>query len=214
MRVLKSLLFLILLAALGGLFWYIAQQEQLANADVSLEDNMLVTDFADSLRETVPIDSNDHLEAPGVLSAFIEDFEAKLDSNILLVFKSSQLVYSKKLAWKVQHILASDLNGNQGPEFWVYGQNTSKKTQILALEFKSGKMRVVNFPTLKGRQAFGYAGEDSLYLEKNSLVRLVKYVNDPYADFGNGYRACFYSFGKDQSFILKKTLDLENITHE
>ena len=49
MRVLKSLFFFILLAALGGLFWYIAQQEQLANADVSLDDNMLVTDFADSL---------------------------------------------------------------------------------------------------------------------------------------------------------------------
>lgn len=214
MRVLKSLLFLILLATLGGLFWYIAQQEQLANADVSLEDNMLVTDFADSLRNTAPVDSNVQQEAIGVLSAYIEDFEAKLDSNQLQVFKSSQLVYSRKLAWKVQHILASELNGNQAPEFWVYGQNSSKRTQILALEFVAGKMREVNFPSLKGRQAFGYAGEDSLYLEKNSLVRLVKYVNDPYADFGNGYRACFYSFGKDQSFILKKTLDLENITHE
>ena len=139
MRMLKSLLFLILLATLGGLFWYIAQQEQLANADVSLEDNMLVTDFADSLRDTAPIDSNDHLEAPGVLSAFIEDFEAKLDSNQLRVFKSSQLVYSKKLAWKVQHILASDLNGNQAPEIWVYGQNSTKRTQILALEFVAGK---------------------------------------------------------------------------
>jgi hypothetical protein len=84
----------------------------------------------------------------------------------------------------------------------------------LAFEYGSGHIREISFPNLKGRQAFGYAGGDSLYFEKNSLVRLVKYANDPYADFGNGYRACYYTFGKDQSFILKKTLDLENITYE
>jgi hypothetical protein len=214
MRVLKSLFFVCLLAALGALFWYIWQQDQIINSDVTLEDKLQVADFADSLRETSPVNSNDPSDTTLVLSAFIEDFEAKVDSNVLCVFKSSQLVFTKKLAWRVSHILASDLNANQGPEFWIYGQHSSKRTQILALEFVSGKMREVSFPTLKGRQAFGYAGEDSLYLEKNSLVRLVKYANDPYADFGNGYRACYYSFGKDQSFILKKTLDLENINHE
>ena len=214
MRVLKSLFFVCLLAALGALFWYIWQQDQIVNSDVTFEDKLQVADFADSVRDPAPINSNEPLDSTLVLSAFIEDFEAKVDSNVLRVFKSSQLVYTKKLAWDVQHILASDLNANQGPEFWIYGQHASKRTQILALEFVSGKMREVGFPTLKGRQAFGYAGEDSLYLEKNSLVRFVKYANDPYADFGNGYRACYYTFGKDQSFILKKTLDLENITHE
>lgn len=215
MRMLKSLIFVGLLAALGFLFWYINSHEQLASSELSLEDNLMASGFADSLRQNSQPDSGASFSTePIILNAFIEDFEAKLDSNQFVIFKSSQLIFSKKINWAVKQILASDLNGNQFPEFWIYGQNASKRTQILAFEYGSGYVREISFPTLKGRQAFGYAGGDSLYFEKNSLVRLVKYVNDPYADFGNGYRACFYSFGKDQSFILKKTLDLENITYE
>ncbi len=215
MRSLKSLIFVGLLAALGFLFWYINSHEQLASSEVSLEDNLMASGFSDSLRQHIQLDSNATISTePVVLNAFIEDFEAKLDSNQFVIFKSSQLIFSKKINWQVKQILASDLNGNQFPEFWIYGQNSSKRTQILAFEYGSGHIREISFPNLKGRQAFGYAGGDSLYFEKNSLVRLVKYANDPYADFGNGYRACYYTFGKDQSFILKKTLDLENITYE
>jgi len=215
MRSLKSLIFVGLLAALGFLFWYINSHEQLASSEVSLEDNLMASGFSDSLRQHIQPDSNATISTePVVLNAFIEDFEAKLDSNQFVIFKSSQLIFSKKINWQVKQILASDLNGNQFPEFWIYGQNASKRTQILAFEYGSGHIREISFPNLKGRQAFGYAGGDSLYFEKNSLVRLVKYANDPYADFGNGYRACYYTFGKDQSFILKKTLDLENITYE
>jgi hypothetical protein len=215
MRILKSLFFLVLLAALGFLFWYIAAHDQQSSADVSLEDNLMTSGFADSLRQQSQPNSSDNLTVePNVINAFIEDFEAKVDSNEFQVYKSSQLIFSKKINWPVKQILASDLNGNQMPEFWVYGQNLSKRTQILAFEYGSGYVREISFPTLKGRQAFGYIGGDSLYFEKNSIVRLVKYANDPYADFGNGYRACYYSFGKDQSFILKKTLDLDNLTYE
>ena len=206
---------MVLLSALGFLFWYIAAQDQDSNATVSLEDNIMASGFSDSLRQNTQPDSMNVVPADvTVVNATIEDFEAQLDSNQFQIFKSSQLIFSRKISWKVNQILASDLNGNQLPEFWIYGLNSSKKSQILAFEYGSGRIREVAFPTLKGRQAFGYAGGDSLYFEKNSLVRLVKYVNDPYADFGNGYRACFYTFGKDQSFILKKTVDLENITYE
>ena len=206
---------MVLLSALGFLFWYIAAQDQDSNASVSLEDNIMASGFSDSLRQNTQPDSMNVVPADvTVVNATIEDFEAQLDSNQFQIFKSSQLIFSRKITWKVNQILASDLNGNQLPEFWIYGLNSSKKSQILAFEYGSGRIREVAFPTLKGRQAFGYAGGDSLYFEKNSLVRLVKYVNDPYADFGNGYRACFYTFGKDQSFILKKTVDLENITYE
>ncbi len=215
MRMLKSLLFLGLLTALGFLFWFIAAHDQQSNVEVSLEDNLMASGFADSLRLQSQPDSSATITGEStVINAFIEDFEAKVDSNVFEVYKSNQLIFSKKITWPVKQILASDLNGNQLPEFWVYGQNASKRTQILAFEYGSGHVREISFPTLKGRQAFGYVGGDSLYFEKSSLVRLVKYANDPYADFGNGYRACYYSFGKDQSFILKKTLDLENITHE
>jgi hypothetical protein len=215
MRILKSLLFLGLLSALGFLFWYIAAHDQDSNANVSLEDNMMASGFSDSLRLNTQSDTLKEVAAVDVVvNAIIEDFEAKLDSNNFQIFKSNQLIFSRKLPWKVKQILASDLNGNQLPEFWIYGVTTSKKSHILAFEYGSGRVREIVFPTLKGRQAFGYAGGDSLYFEKNSIVRIVKYVNDPYADFGNGYRACFYTFGKDQSFILKKTLDLEDITYE
>lgn len=212
MRILKSLLFLGLLCALGFLFWFIAAQDQDSNADVSLEDNMMASGFSDSLRQNAQTDTLKVVSTENiVVNAIIEDFEAKIDSNKFYVYKSNQLLFSRKIDWQVKQILASDLNANQLPEFWIYGSNASKKSQILAFEYGSGKIREIAFPVLKGRQAFGYAGGDSLYFEKNSIVRLVKYVNDPYADFGNGYRACFYTFGKDQSFILKKTLDLEDI---
>jgi hypothetical protein len=216
MRILKGLLFLGLLSALGFLFWFIAAQDQDSNAGVSLEDNMILNGLSDSLSQssTQPDSMNIVPTEALVVNAIIEDFEAKLDSNQFQIVKSSQLIFSRKIGWKVTQILASDLNGNQMPEFWIYGVNASKKSQILAFEYESGRIREIAFPKLKGRQAFGYAGGDSLYFEKNSLVRLVKYVNDPYADFGSGYRACFYTFGKDQSFILKKTLDLENLTYE
>jgi hypothetical protein len=214
MQIIKRLLFVFLMGILVVLFWYVYTQDLRSSSSITVEDKISAANFADSLEENSTKEPNYKAKETEVLNASIEDFEAKLDSNIFRIFKSSQEIFTKKLKHKVSQILVSDLNGNQQPEFWVYGLNSSKKYQFLAFEYVSGHINEVSFPTLKGRQAFGYVGEDSLYFEKNYLVRLVKYANDPYADLANGYRACFYSYGKDQSFILRKTIDLENKAHE
>ena len=82
-----------------------------------------------------------------------------------------------------------------------------------AVEITGRFVKSLRFPDLKGRQRFGYAGKDSLYFVKTTIVRSFQFKNDLYSDLGNGYRACYYSLGPDQSFILTKTLDSENL-HE
>jgi hypothetical protein len=105
------------------------------------------------------------------------------------------------------------LNGNQQPEFWLQAKSKKKITEIKAYEIKGNIMITLPFPLLKGRQRFGYVGNDTLYFVKTTIVRSFQFKNDLYSDLGNGFRACYYSLGPDQSFILTKTLDSENL-HE
>ncbi|NBW03754.1 MAG: hypothetical protein EBR87_08625, partial [Cytophagia bacterium] len=84
------------------------------------------------------------------------------------------------------------------------------KFEIFGYEYNKNSFNLIKFPNLKGRQEFGYSGKDSLYLVKSDIVRSFQFKNDQYSDLVNGVRVCFYSLGPDNSFVLKKTLDLEN----
>jgi hypothetical protein len=130
--------------------------------------------------------------------------------GFIYVTKSNRLIgkFDVKNSMIRQLILA-DLNGDDSPECWILGLRSINRAEIFALTMQAGHLKRINFPILKGSQAFGYAGGDSLYLEKSAIVRQFNFVNDPYADVETGKRVCYYQFGKDQSFVLKKTLDLE-----
>ena len=218
MQFVKTLLFVGILGVLMFVFKQIYQIEE-ADSDSKLPDiseEMTVKQFADSLGSTSLMDTVKLSEAH--LSAQIDDYDARIiyegDSCMLVIKKSHALL--NRRAWKdlkVINLLCSDLNGNQQPEFWLQAKSKKNNTEFKAFEIKGNLMISLPFPILKGRQRFGYIGRDSLYFVKTTIVRSFQFKNDLYSDLGNGFRACYYSLGPDQSFILTKTLDSENL-HE
>jgi hypothetical protein len=145
----------------------------------------------------------------------VEDFEAKAEINTdyihFQIFKSHQLIFDKKMKnFKIKNLISSDLNNNQQPEFWIFGDDNAHKFKIYGYEYYKNSFNLIKFPNLKGRQEFGYSGKDSLYFVKSDIVRSFQFKNDPYAELENGIRECYYSLGPDNSFVLKKTLDFEN----
>jgi hypothetical protein len=208
MRLVKALIFLLLAVTLVGLLVYILDWDN-EPVQVSFQDQVEMLEHSDSLLHIAVKDSQS-ITRTALISALFEDFEASVDHGIIFITKSNRLVgkyEAKRIA--VQQLILADLNGDDKPECWVLGFRQSKRVEIFALTLQAGHLNRINFPTLKGSQAFGYIGKDSLYLEKSTIARQFKFANDPYADVAYGNRVCYYQFGKDQSFVLKKTLDLE-----
>lgn len=192
------------------------------NQDLS-DDNKIAYDFndekivnsaMDSISNMIPeMDTIDHIIP--IYSTQVEDFEAKAEIDTdcvnLQIFKSHQLVFEKKMKnFKIKNLISSDLNNNQQPEFWIFGVDDVYKFKIYGFEYNKNSFNLIKFPNLKGRQKFGYSGKDSLYFVKSDIVRSFQFKKDPYAELENGTRICFYSLGPDNSFILLKTLDIEN----
>jgi hypothetical protein len=208
MRLVKFILFIVLLTSMVVLFYFV-QQWEVEPVQVSLDDQLHFSSSADSLASHAEVDTQ-QIQQTSVINALLEDYEAHVENHVLLFSKSNRLVNQYKLnKIEVDQLLLADMNGDDMPECWVLGHKPSKQVEIFALEFKSGHSKRINFPTLKGSQAFGYVGGDSLYLEKTMIARQFNFAHDPYADVESGKRVCFYQYGKDQSFVLKKTIDLE-----
>ncbi len=216
MRHIRSLLFIGILTLLAYLIYFIIGKDLSDTNNVSF-------DFNDEKIVNSAIDSISHIEhvidtMSTILPVFttqVEDFEAKADINTdfihFQIFKSHQLIFEKKLKnFKIKNLISSDLNNNQRPEFWIFGDDNAHKFQIFGYEFNKNSFNLIKFPNLKGRQEFGYSGKDSLYLVKSDIVRSFQFKNDQYSDLVNGVRVCFYSLGPDNSFVLKKTLDFEH----
>jgi len=216
MRHIRSLLFIGILSLLAYLIYFIIGKDL---SDI----NQLAYDFNDEKIVNSAIDSISHIEhvvdtidtIMPVYTTQVEDFEAKAEINTdfihFQIFKSHQLIFEKKLKnFKIKNLISSDLNNNQRPEFWIFGDNNAHKFEIFGYEYNKNSFNLIKFPNLKGRQEFGYSGKDSLYLVKSDIVRSFQFKNDQYSDLVNGVRVCFYSLGPDNSFVLKKTLDFEN----
>lgn len=216
MRHIRSLLFIGILTLLAYLIYFIIGKDLSDTNNVSF-------DFNDEKIVNSAIDSISHIEhaidtLSNILPVYttqVEDFEAKADINTdfihFQIFKSHQLIFEKKLKnFKIKNLISSDLNNNQRPEFWIFGDDNAHKFQIFGYEFNKNSFNLIKFPNLKGRQEFGYSGKDSLYLVKSDIVRSFQFKNDQYSDLVNGVRVCFYSLGPDNSFVLKKTLDFEH----
>ena len=139
----------------------------------------------------------------------IFDLKAVFEKNQLLVYQLDQPKFQEHIPINgFLNIISSDLNLDEQAEFWLlFKQN--KKMKILGFQWEKSKLIPLNFPEIKGRQKLGYIGNDSLYLEKGLLVRDFQFVNDPFAELANGFRKCYYTFGKDKSFVLQKTIDYE-----
>lgn len=216
MKQIKSFLFIGIILLLFYLIYYIVNQDLIDKDKIGYDfnDEKIVNTAMDSISKMKPfLDTVERIYP--IYSTQVEDFEAKaeLENDFLKlkIFKSHQLVFEKKIKkFKIKNLISSDLNNNQLPEFWIYGDYNSDKFQIYGYEYNKNSFNLIKFPNLKGRQVFGYAGKDSLYFVKSYIVRSFLFKNDQYSDIENGIRVCYYSLGPDNSFVLKKTLDFEN----
>jgi len=215
MKQLNSLFFGCIIFLLSYLIYFIMSQD--------LNENNIIYDVNDQKIVNSAIDSITHSEnvvdtLVEILPAYstqVEDFEAKAEINsdyiVLQIFKSHQLIFEKKIKKiKIKNLICSDLNNNSQPEFWIFGDDNAHKFKIYGYEYGKNSFNLIKFPNLKGRQEFGYSGNDSIYFIKSDIVRSFQFKNDHYSELENGNRVCFYSLGPDNSFVLKKTLDFEN----
>jgi hypothetical protein len=206
-KLLKFFLFVLLLGFLAYIFVYIGELDDKPE-ETEITDVDVVKAYGDSLAQIAVDDTISRPMNSSLTSAF-EDFTVSVVDGSIKIEKSHSVLFQQKVAnFKAYSVLASDLNGNEKPEFWVAGFQ-GKNYRIFAFEYKEGKLKTVRFPAIMGRQRLGYAGADSLYLEKAAIVHSFGYENDPYADISSGVRACYYKYGADGSFVLSKTLDLE-----
>lgn len=206
-KLLKFFLFVLLLGFLAYIFVYIGELDDKPEESV-ITDVDVVKTYGDSLARIAMDDTISRNLQARLTSAF-EDFTVSAEDGLIRMEKSHSVLLEKKVSnYKAVSVLATDLNGNDKPEFWVAGWQ-GKNYRIFAFEYESGKIRAIRFPAIMGRQRLGYAGADSLYLEKAAIVHSFGYENDPYADISSGIRACYYKYGADGSFVLSKTLDLE-----
>ena len=216
MRHIRTFLFIGIMFLLAYLIYYIINQDLSDTDHISYDfnDEKIVNSAIDSISHIQNVIDTMSIILP-VYATQVEDFEAKADINTdfihFQIFKSHQLIFEKKMKnFKIKNLISSDLNNNQRPEFWIFGDDNAHKFQIFGYEFNKNSFNLIKFPNLKGRQEFGYSGNDSLYFVKSDIVRSFQFKNDQYSDLINGVRLCFYSLGPDNSFVLKKTLDFEH----
>jgi hypothetical protein len=200
-------LFLLLVGFLAYIFVYISELDNKPE-NTEVTDIDVVKAYGDSLSQIAADDTVSKPTVTALTSAF-EDFTISVADGTIHIEKSHSVLLDDKLVdFKASSVLATDLNGNENPEFWVGGWQ-GKNYRIVAFEYENGKVRSVRFPAIMGRQRLGYAGADSLYLEKAAIVHSFDFENDPYSDIGFGIRLCYYKYGADGSFVLSKTLDLQ-----
>ena len=216
MRHIRTFIFIGIMFLLAYLIYYIINQDLSDTDHISYDfnDEKIVNSAIDSISHIENVIDTMSIILP-VYATQVEDFEAKADINTdfihFQIFKSHQLIFEKKMKnFKIKNLISSDLNNNQRPEFWIFGDDNAHKFQIFGYEFNKNSFNLIKFPNLKGRQEFGYSGKDSLYFVKSDIVRSFQFKNDQYSDLINGVRLCFYSLGPDNSFVLKKTLDFEH----
>ena len=206
-KLLKFFLFVLLLGFLAYIFVYIGELDDKPE-ETEITDVDVVKAYGDSLAQIALDDTVSKPFSRSITSAF-EDFTVTVESGIIHIEKSHSVLLEDKVAnFMASSVLATDLNANSSPEFWVAGYQ-GKNFRILAFEYNGGKMSAIRFPVIMGRQRLGYTGGDSLYLEKAAIVHSFDFENDPYSEIGFGIRLCYYKYGADGSFVLSKTLDLE-----
>jgi hypothetical protein len=216
MKHIRSILFIGIIILLTCLIYFIFNQDLTDNNQIvyDFNDEKIVHSAMDSISSIENLIDTTDQRVPE-LSVQVEDFEAKAirnnDSIQVQIFKSHLLIFEKKWKnFKIKNLISSDLNNNQKPEFWIFGDDYQHKFKIYGYEYSKNSFNLIKFPNLKGRQEFGYSGKDSLYFVRSEIARSFQFKNDPYSEMINGVRVCFYSLGPDNSFVLKKTLDFEN----
>jgi hypothetical protein len=221
----SKLFFLILIlfisALLGALYWF-------ENQEASPEDNQYIA-LPDSLIQQFT--QKDSIEKANFLNAAPPKmevltkqekmfFEQKKDAYTFQLLRDSLgvklvvLFGTKTVGESKDEILEnalkteiSDLNLDGYPEILIYKKNKNK-LEFIGFEAQNG-LRKFTLPVLMGRQSFGYAGHDTLFVENNNLIRRFQFRNSQFSTFPSGTRTCEYTLGHDLKFSMARTLDME-----
>ncbi|MDZ7897598.1 MAG: hypothetical protein U5N85_06165 [Arcicella sp.] len=214
------ILTLFVIALMGGLYWF-------ENQEASPEDNEYLP-LPDSLIHK--IQSQDSLEKADFLNApppnmqevskqemifeqkkdayTFQIFNDSLGTKVLALFGTKNIgeVRNKSLE-NIAKAETSDLNSDGYPELLIYSRKENK-LHFTGYEAQNGLQKFV-LPQLMGRQSFGYAGRDTLFIENNNLIRRFQFRNAQFTAFPSGTRTCEYSLGSDLKFTMVRTLDTE-----
>ncbi|MCU0467592.1 MAG: hypothetical protein MUF58_03250 [Arcicella sp.] len=216
--ILILVLFVAILA--GAVYWFESQEATPEdNEYIALPDSLIQrikekdsTEKANFLNATPPLiqpDKKEELFFEQKKDAY--NFQLYRDSvGVKLVVMFGANIVGKVQSQTLQNVVkaeTSDLNSDGYPEILLYLRN-SKKLDFVGFEAQNG-LRKFNLPNLMGRQSFGYAGQDTLFVENNNLVRRFQFRNDQFAPFPSGTRTCEYALGHNLKFSMVRTLDTE-----
>jgi hypothetical protein len=215
------ILILFIVALAGALYWF-------ENQEASPEDNQYIS-LPDSLvQQLAKKDSTEKADFLNTSPPKMEEvlnknelfFEQKKDAYTFQLFRDSSgvklmvLLGTKTVAERRDKSLeniskaeTSDLNSDGYPEILIYAKNNNK-LEFIGFEVQNG-LQKFSLPPLMGRQSFGYAGQDTLFVENNNLVRRFQFRNAQYSTFPSGTRTCEYTLGHDLKFSMVRTLDTE-----
>jgi hypothetical protein len=219
-RLFFFILFLFVLALASALFWF-------ENQEATPENNQSIA-LPDSLVQQLAL--IDSTEKANFLNAIPPKMSAINASHIF--FEQKKYVYTfqllkdslgvKLVVLNGINIVAEsrdkslenaskaetcDLNSDGYPEILLYS-NTNQKLKFTGFELRTG-LHKFSLPPLMGRQSFGYAGHDTLFVENNNLVRRFLFRNAQFSGFPSGTRSCEYTLGNDLKFSMVRTLDRE-----
>lgn len=97
------------------------------------------------------------------------------------------------------YFVDGDFNLNNSPEIYLFGL-TSKGYVVQAYELQQKHLHSFALPPLMGTNLFGYQGNDSLYFEKNFLVR--QFLTN------SGQKVCYYELMPNLQYALRLTKTL------
>ncbi len=220
-KVFFLILILFVVALAGTLYWF-------ENQEANPEENQYIV-LSDSLVQKIA--QKDSVEKANFLNAKPPQmfeimkkeekfFEQEKQSYIFQLFRDSLgvklvvLYDTKKVGERrdksldnVSKAETSDLNSDSYPEILIYSK-TNKKLVFTGFGVQNG-LQKFSLPALMGRQSFGYAGGDTLFVENNNLIRRFQFRNSQFSTFPSGTRTCEYALGHDLKFSMIRTLDTE-----
>lgn len=214
------ILFLFLVALAGALYWFESQEASPEeNEYIALPDSLV-----QQIKKQDSLEKADFLNTtPPKLQEIKREemfFEQKKDAYTFQLFRDSTgvklvVLFGTEIIGKshdkslenANRAETSDLNSDGYPEILVYSKSNNKLS-FTGFEAQNG-LRKFMLPQLMGRQSFGYAGQDTLFIENNNLVRRFQFRNAQFSAFPSGTRTCEYALGHDLRFTMVKTLDTE-----